>query len=373
MKKILFLLSSLKIGGAERQTIDLLNNLDDELFKSYICYLERKESLKKKLNVHKCAGIYCLEKKNRFDMFLLWRLRVIVKKINPDIIFCVDPYTAFIVNFSTGWLSNQYSLIQVLHSTLSKNRYNDIIIRLIYKHSIQRSCNVVFVSKNQQQHWQRHYDLNSGNSKVIYNGVDLKEFSISYSDKLKTNLRKDIGLKNNHFVIGICAAMRPEKRHEDLIGALKIIRSKGIPGKVLLIGDGPEKQNLVKHVNRMSLEGHVVFAGFQVDVRPFLAVCDVMVICSDSVETFSMAVLEAMAMAKPVVASDIGGASEQIEPSENGFLFSPRDVDSLASYLEHLFTSDNAQEIAKKAKQKVQGEFTLEKMVKQYQDLFLTV
>jgi glycosyltransferase involved in cell wall biosynthesis len=81
---------------------------------------------------------------------------------------------------------------------------------------------------------------------------------------------------------------------------------------------------------------HVTVTGLQQDVRPLLGACDVLTLCSTAVETFSLAALEAMALARPVVHSDVGGAAEMIRDGEQGFLFPVNDTAALVGRLHAL-------------------------------------
>ena len=81
----------------------------------------------------------------------------------------------------------------------------------------------------------------------------------------------------------------------------------------MIIGDGPLREAIERDVARLGLSGEVRITGFQSDVREWLTACDVVALLSTAIETFSIAVLEAMAMGKPMIMSDIGGAREQVE------------------------------------------------------------
>jgi glycosyltransferase involved in cell wall biosynthesis len=121
------------------------------------------------------------------------------------------------------------------------------------------------------------------------------------------------------------------------------------------------------------LQGKVVVAGFQADVRPIIAACDVMTLTSHSVETFSLAALESMSLCKPIVTTSIGGAQEQVTHGVNGLLFSPGDVDALTKHLASLATADARANIGSAAPSVVRAQFTLTKMVAAYTGELLTL
>ena len=104
-------------------------------------------------------------------------------------------------------------------------------------------------------------------------------------------------------------------------------------------------------------------------MRPSTAGSDLFVIASSS-ETFSIAILEAMALGKAIVSSNIGGASEQIVDGLNGFLYPPGDVDALAKCLEKIIITKSGSAMGKRSFELVRKQFTVEHMVEQYETLF---
>jgi glycosyltransferase involved in cell wall biosynthesis len=107
--------------------------------------------------------------------------------------------------------------------------------------------------------------------------------------------------------------------------------------------------------------------GMQRDVRPFAACCDVMTLVSHS-ETFSLAALEAMALGKPVVLSDTGGAAELVVRGEHGFLFEPADIEALAMHLTTLTSPSMRLRLGAAAARRVRERFTVQGMVAGFSD-----
>jgi glycosyltransferase involved in cell wall biosynthesis len=110
----------------------------------------------------------------------------------------------------------------------------------------------------------------------------------------------------------------------------------------------------------------LVITGFQNDVRPFIAAADIVVLCSTSVETLSLAALEAMALCRPIVLSDIGGAAEMITPGANGYLFRAGDTAALIQQLALLANRSERVRMGRRAREKVETVFSEEKMIDRY-------
>jgi glycosyltransferase involved in cell wall biosynthesis len=152
--------------------------------------------------------------------------------------------------------------------------------------------------------------------------------------------------------------LRPEKAHGDLLNALARLRGQGIAAKGLLIGDGPERARIEGLARELGLAQHVIITGLQSDVRPYIACCDVMTLVSHT-ETFSFAALESMALGKPLVMSDIGGASEQVVHGQTGLLFEPRDIAALTEQLAILKSAPLRARMGAAAERRVHELFTL--------------
>jgi len=168
------------------------------------------------------------------------------------------------------------------------------------------------------------------------------------------------------YVIGICAVFRPEKAHGDLLQAVRRLRDAGVNARVLLIGDGPQRSVIEAEIARLQLGETAAITGFQQDVRPYIASCDVMVLASHAVETFSIAALESMSLGKPLVLTRIGGAAEQVTPGSNGFLFEPGDIDALTQHLTTLADKNLRERMGAQARKIVRDQFTLDKMAAAY-------
>jgi glycosyltransferase involved in cell wall biosynthesis len=171
------------------------------------------------------------------------------------------------------------------------------------------------------------------------------------------------------YVIGMCARFYPEKNHRQLVDAIRILQSRGFPAKGLFVGAGPTQGSVEEYARSVGVLEHVVFAGSQEDVRPFVSALDVGVLCSLG-ETLPLAPLEMMAMGVPVVISNVGGAPEIVRHGQTGFLFPVGDTEAFVSFLETLFDPAKRKAFGVAASKFVAGNFTAERMVKGYAGVF---
>ena len=153
-----------------------------------------------------------------------------------------------------------------------------------------------------------------------------------------------------------------EKGHKYLIEAFAQLTTGAY---LLLVGDGVIRPSIERLVRENNLEDRVRFLGELSDVRTVLAATDVTVLASTS-ETFSMAMLESMSMAVPMIATDTGGLSEAIIPDETGSLVPPLDANELAKVLSCFVSNrDYAASLGSRARKLVVEKFSKQSMVQE--------
>jgi glycosyltransferase involved in cell wall biosynthesis len=129
--------------------------------------------------------------------------------------------------------------------------------------------------------------------------------------------------------------MTAVKRTDDLLTMLAGVRERGIDALLLFVGDGADRERLEQRAHDLGLARSCLFAGYQRDVAPWYAICDVVVLASAS-EGTPVTIIEALAAGRPVVATRVGGVPDVVEEGETGFLVRPGDTHALAERLEIL-------------------------------------
>jgi glycosyltransferase involved in cell wall biosynthesis len=198
---------------------------------------------------------------------------------------------------------------------------------------------------------------------VIHNGI---EVGPKPSLEARHRARHLLGLNDDAFIVMSAARLDPVKDFVTLIDAFAAVRPRIAPARLVIIGDGPEREPLVRHAASCGLTRFVDLIGFRGDVRALLPAADVYVNSSIS-EGVSITILEAMAAALPVVATEVGGTPEVLAGGSAGILVPPRDRVGLASALAAL-AWDPVQRAAlgAEARRRVESSFTIERMVDEY-------
>ena len=202
---------------------------------------------------------------------------------------------------------------------------------------------------------------------TIPNGVDCEEFDPSrYS---RDAARSELGLLPDEPAVGVLASLSPVKGHADLLtAAARVLAHQR--ARFVLIGDGPLRPELSALAQQLGIAGQVVFAGVRGDVARLLPGLDIVAIPSHS-EGLSNTLLEAMAMARPVVATAVGGNLDVVRVGENGRLVPPHDPEALAASLLALIEApEEARRLGEAARRYVAAEFPLSRMVDRHEELY---
>jgi sugar transferase (PEP-CTERM/EpsH1 system associated) len=203
---------------------------------------------------------------------------------------------------------------------------------------------------------------------VLHNGVDTEYFSPSEAKRI--NVRKELGLPPNSYVVGSVGRLVPIKDHKSLLKAAEMLLRDGMDVRVLLVGSGPEQRMLESEAAGL-LKGRVVFVGDSSRVPEMLNAMDVFVLPSLS-EGMSNTLLEAMSCGLAVIATSAGGNPEIVENQISGNLFAPGDVYALFEKLK-LLAHDTAlsHQLGAAARQRSIHTFSLSRMLENYRNLYL--
>ena len=189
----------------------------------------------------------------------------------------------------------------------------------------------------------------------IRNGIDLEGRSVQ-TDRWHT--RKDLGVDTGTCLIGTVGRLSPVKGIPYLLQTARILLRQGANVKVLVVGDGSIRLDLMTQTRDLGVSENVVFLGHREDTDELLQALDIFVLPSLS-EGIPMALLEAMAASRAVVASRVGGIPEIVEDGFEGFLVEPMDVDGLAERCRRLIESpDVARKMGERARKRVERDFS---------------
>ncbi|MES2901039.1 MAG: glycosyltransferase family 4 protein [Pseudomonadota bacterium] len=360
--RILFLTDQLSFGGAERHLVALATGLTARGHSVAVAGIKAGDDLLDALRQGGVERIACCNSRGGLDLAAIAALARIIDLEAPTVMVATSQYSLMFGVLARLRSRRPPALAFICHSMGMVQRGAGARLRfLIYRWFYGHADHLIFVSELQRAFFSG-IGIAPARCTVVHNGVDLQWFVP----------RPPPSMRDKELLIGMCAVLREEKGHLDMLEALALLRSKGVPARLLLVGEGPMRAAIELCRDRLGLDDAVVLAGRQDDVRPFIAQCDVMVLTSHT-ETFPIATLEYMAMGKAVVASDVGGLREQLEHERNALLYPGGDVAALAAALVRCSEPALRARLGQQALHTVHQRFGIERMLERYELLLASL
>lgn len=258
-------------------------------------------------------------------------------------------------------------VITTLHGTDVTVLGHDPGLRNTVRYGINKSTIVTAVSNSLKRDTIKLIDP-TVEIRTIYNFIDEK----TYVPKNPGTLKNDLGIREEEKVLIHISNFREVKNIPDIVKSFQLVL-QSIDAKLLLVGEGPEKENIEKLVAKLNLEKYVIFTGKRNDMAELLAISDLMFHLSEK-EAFGLVLLEAMACGVPSVATNIDGIPEVIEDEVNGFLVPYGDITAAAEKGVQLLQDENLRALFKDNGFKtVTDKFESSKIVSAYEALYYEV
>lgn len=358
------LVNSLGVGGAERHMLTLARQFNAQRVAAQLVPVKATGPL---LDEARQAGVpvWSPQATSGIDPAAARRLAAHWDESGTEVVLAANMYASL-----TAWLAACFArrrprLLSVFHSSpeLVRRNVRQRVQLAAYRFALGSFERLVYVSELQRTAWAACGFQPHTAQAHVFNGVSVERYAVPP----EPGLRASLGWDARQFVVGVCASLRPEKRIEDLIEAIALLAERGVPVRLLVIGDGLERVRLEAAAQRSLAAGHAVFAGYQSDITSWMHACDAMALVSET-EAFSLSVLEAMACARPLVLTRVGGAAEQVRDGVEGFLVAPRAPAQIAERL-HAVWSGDRQAMGKRARERAAALFSERRMVEQYEAL----
>lgn len=271
--------------------------------------------------------------------------------------------SAYLAKQILGEKAAHVPLITTLHGTDITIVGSDPSYKNVVDFSINQSDGVTAVSKYLRDETYERFDIKK-DIEVIPNFIDLHRFKKSD----KTHFKKAI-CPNDEKVVVHVSNFREVKRVPEVVSVFARILDNGIEAKLLLVGDGPDRQRAEKRCRELRMCDHVRFLGKQDQVEDILSIADLFLIPSGS-ETFGLAALEAMSCSVPVISSNIGGLPEVNIHGKTGYLCDLDDVDCMSDYAVQILSDEELhKELSQNARKQAEM-FEMSKIISQYEEYY---
>lgn len=296
--KVLYLVDYLDFGGTQ----SLLKSLFKENNPNWHLFALRNKGINMNL-INKNVYIYPSEIKYSFNP--IKELKEVIEKEGIDILHC-----HLFRSQVFGYLLKKkyFPNIKLIFHEHGEIFQEHLIYNLFMKISIKYVNKYISVSKATKQKLIEKAGINPKKIVVLYNFVDLNRFN---RKNIKWDIQKErekLRIKKVEFVLGFSGRLAKVKGCEYLIKALPLLK---FPYKVLIAGDGSERENLESLADKLNVKNKIIFLGYQSDMVKFYSLLDVLVVPSIH-ESFGLSVIEAQSMGIPIIVSNIEGLKEII-------------------------------------------------------------
>ncbi|HEX67912.1 MAG TPA: glycosyltransferase, partial [bacterium] len=353
--KILHLITTLDLGGAERHLYFLVRETIRKGYQIEVAYLKgqgKMEPFFRKLGVK----VFPLHMKTIFDPRCIFSLYRLIRKNRYSIIH-THLFKADFLGGIVGKFAGCPRIISTKHNIdlYLKNQIFGLLGRWIASIINYRVIAISYAVKD--------FLLKLGfpKKKIVVIHYGLGEISLTGK-----SVRKELLIPEDKIVITCVARLYPQKGHIYLIQALEKIKKTYSNFVCLLVGDGPLRNELEREVKRRNLEKEVIFMGWRNDVGDILAGSDFLVLPS-LWEGFGLVILEAMSLHKPVVATRVGPIPEIIIEEKTGILVSPQNVEELSNAILRMISEPELRrKMGEAGWRRLRENFSLEKMIEKY-------
>ena len=314
-------------GGAQEHLYSLVTRIDHDRYDVSVVALSSGSAVRKL----QAAGVSVVVIDEHDDAIAVGALAAHLADVRPDVVhahmYRAETVATRAVLALAGIGHRRPYLVSTVHSSRIRSREDQELLRELTPHmdqliAVSRAIEHKLVD---EERWTVPVTL-------IYNGVDLERYD--HQEPCCT-LPEEYGMEPGSQIVGVVARLEPEKGHPTLIEAWPLVLRACPDAYLLIVGEGSRRDALEAQARALRVAHRVVFTGRRDDVPAVTAALDVAVLPSYR-EAQGLTVLEAMALSRPVVASNVGGIPEMIEDGVTGLLVPPRDPEALAAAIVRL-------------------------------------
>lgn len=370
--KICFYSDAKGYGGAEKYLIYLADGLS--VRGRMCCFITNNDNTAFNSSIdNKFSKSHIVIKSDKYyEARHYGQLYRTLKKLKPDIFHynLPGPYSCSLLAPIVAKLAGVKKVVTTEHLPMMHWWRKPAILKRIASLYIDKAIAVSHANKGYML--SRHH-IPEKKIKVIQNGIDVNHFSFSKYIEERVRLRKEYGFSDADVVFGVVGRLEEQKGHIYALRSLAKIQANSPNAKLVFFGEGTLGDFLKIEAVKLGIDQKVTFAGFQGEMAPAYACIDVLLMPS-LFEGLPLALLEAMSMQRPAIATAIHGIPEVIHGQINGILVQPKDIDGIAHAMDEFAKCSNQNlltHIGNKSGETVRANFSLEKMVDLTDDLFV--
>ena len=371
--EILFVIDNLQFGGGERVFAQIINGLPQKQYTIFLASYPNEEFLHA---VHSASvEFFSTDFSRRLNLSLVPRLAKIIRENEINIVHGQGARAEFYARLAGRLVGHPkyVSSIAMPVEGFDVGPVKKAVYRFFDRFSERFVDRFLVVSDTLRDAIIREHGIPAQKVTRIYNGIEIEHYSPQKDNGSKERIRSEFNAGEDTLLVGAIGRLVWQKGFDYLIRAIPNILETSPRTRLLLVGQGPLREELEELAKNLKLDEHVIFTGFRSDIREILSAIDVLVVPS-LLEGFPIITLEGMAMAKPIIATEIDGITEQIVDGVSGILVPPRNSNALADAIIRLARDKAlAQNLGREARKRVEEEFTVEKMIAETEKVYLSL
>lgn len=361
--KVVQITHDLDLGGLQRVIVNICRTIDRSRYDVSVlclrdlgCFLPEVEKL----------GIPVTlipQKEHGADYFSFLKVAAHLRKVKPDVIHTHNTQP-FVDGTIAALLTGVKKIVHTDHARSFPDKRRYMFAEWLMSHFAYK---VVGVSEHTSENLMKYEHISPSKIMTIPNGIDPAPYQIVIDKKEK---RMELGLPAQGPILGVAVRLSEQKGITYLLQAMPQILSKFPDTSLVIAGDGPLKDDLIRQVKQLNIEKNVFFLGMRLDIPELLKLFDVYVLPS-LWEGLPMIILEAMAAECAVIATDVGGVCTAIRNMETGLIVTTKGVADLSDAVCKLFADEAIKEkITKQALTLFLNQFSSEYMTKRYMAVY---
>jgi len=365
--RIMHVVDNVGRAGMQNGLLNLIDRLDPREFEHVVCAMRRLDPTDGYDFTRDWSRVVCLDKAEDGSRTQIRDLVRAIREAQPDIVHSRN--WSGIEGVVAGYWAGSCRLVHSEHgldtSPDAPEPWRRVGFRRLSYHLADR---VFCVSHQLKTLFARRTGFAERKIDVLHNGVDTRRFSPDPAARAR--IRRELGIREDEFLIGSVGNLTAVKDHKTVLAAVSELARERQDWRLVVLGKGPELSRLQSIIAGREWEGRVWFPGSSDRVAEMLNAMDIYVLPSLA-EGICNSLLEAMATGLPVVATAVGGNPEVVADKESGLLFPVGDWRGLADYLRLLLDRrDWRAELGSRARDRMTRHFSLESMVRRYEQLY---
>ncbi|MBF0217611.1 MAG: glycosyltransferase family 4 protein [Candidatus Omnitrophica bacterium] len=378
--KVTHIITRLDPGGSSTNTVETVSRLDRKRYEILLIYgrthdpdgLIEKDLAQRGIRYIRMDELV-REPDPIKDIRAFWKMTGILREEKPDIVHTHSSKGGVIGRWS-AFLAGVRVIVHTPHGHIFYgyfNRFETAVYMVAEKITSLITTRLITLTKKGKEEHIELGIISPARIVPIYSGIDIKYFSEFKADR--EGIRKALGFSGKKVIFGTVARLDPVKGNRYLIEAMGHIKNNVPDQALIIVGGGSEEKALMEMAEDEGIRNDVRFIGHVGDVRPYMAVMDIFVLASLN-EGMGRALIEAMAMEKPVISTRTGGIPEVVSDGETGLLVEPADSAGLAREMQALaLDPPRARILGARGRKKVTEVFGIDKMVDDIENLYGTL